>query len=41
MNIVGPAALGVVAIAVIAFIVYRLRKRAVESRTTSAGGEGE
>jgi membrane-associated protein len=41
MNIVGPAALGLVAVAVIAFIIYRLRKRAVESRTTSAGGEGE
>jgi membrane protein DedA with SNARE-associated domain len=41
MNIVGPAALGVVAVAVIAFIVYRLRKRAVDSRTTSAGGDGE
>ena len=41
MNVVGPAALAVGAVALIAFIVYRLRKRAVESRRTSAGGDGE
>jgi membrane-associated protein len=42
IDVVGPAALGLFAVAAIAaFIVYRLRKRAVESRTTSAGGDGE
>ena len=41
IEVVGPVALGAIAVAVVAFIVYRLRKRLVESRTTSAGGDGE
>jgi membrane-associated protein len=42
IDVFGPAALGlVVVVAIAGFVFYRRRKRAVESRTTSAGGDGE
>ena len=40
IDIVGPAAAGAVAVLLAGYLVYR-RRRAVEARTTSSGGDGE
>src|SRR4051812_48633053 len=40
-DIAGPAALGAVAVALVAYVIYRRRRRAVEPRTTSSGADGE
>ena len=41
IDIVGPVALGAVALALVGYLLYRRRRRAVESRTTSSGADGE
>jgi len=41
IDVVGPAAAGAVVLALIAFVIYRRRHRAVEPRSTSSGGDGE
>jgi membrane-associated protein len=41
IEIVGPISAGIVVAALIAFWIYRRRRRAVEARTTSSGGDGE
>ena len=41
IEVVGPISAGLVVAALIAFWVYRRRRKAVESRTTSSGSDGE
>jgi membrane protein DedA with SNARE-associated domain len=44
LSILGPAAAGLVAIAIVAFVVWRWRQRravAVDARATSSGADGE
>ena len=41
IEIVGPISAGIVVAALIAFWVYRRRRRAVDARTTNSGGDGE
>ena len=41
IEVVGPISAGVVVAALIAFWIYRRRRKAVESRTTSSGIDGE
>src|SRR6478672_13878602 len=41
IDIVGPVALGGVALALVGYLLYRRRRRAVEARTTSSGADGE
>ena len=41
IDIVGPVALGGVVVLVVGYLIYRRRRRAVEARTTSTGGDGE
>jgi membrane-associated protein len=41
IDIVGPVALGGVVVLIVAYLIYRRRRRAVEARTTSIGGDGE
>jgi membrane protein DedA with SNARE-associated domain len=41
IDIVGPVALGAVALALVGYLLYRRRRRAVEARTTNSGADGE
>jgi membrane-associated protein len=41
IDVAGPVAAGLVALLLVGFLLYRRRRRAVEARSTSAGGEGE
>jgi membrane protein DedA with SNARE-associated domain len=41
IEVVGPISAGVVVAALIAFWVYRRRRKAVEARTTNSGSDGE
>jgi membrane-associated protein len=41
IEVVGPISAGLVVAALIAFWVYRRRRKAVESRTTNSGSDGE
>ena len=41
IEVVGPISAGVVVAALIAFLIYRRRRKAVESRTTNSGIDGE
>jgi membrane protein DedA with SNARE-associated domain len=41
IEVVGPISAGVVVVALIAFWLYRRRRKAVEARTTSSGIDGE
>ena len=41
IEIVGPISAGILVVALIAFWVYRRRRKAVEPRTTSSGSDGE
>src|SRR3954452_21659966 len=41
IEVVGPISAGIVVAALIAFWLYRRRRKAVESRTTSSGTDGE
>ncbi len=41
IEVVGPISAGIVVAALIAFWVYRRRRKAVEARTTNSGSDGE
>ena len=41
LDVAGPAALGLAVVALVAFVLYRRRRRAVEARTTNSGADGE
>ena len=41
IDVVGPVGLAVAVLAIVGFFLYRRRRRAVESRTTSSGADGE